>query len=204
MRNFALLFRLVLYRSDSQRRCKSSRLPGHSAPRAGHALEPDVDGLHPDRSLGCLLIGALNIVARRSLIRMNASALTVPYQLARFVRRASNISGSVDWLLDSAVLSLSGSQPMPQAHCRENKRPLSLELNPGRELINGETRRVVSRHENSKAIRRCCTPLVVLQRSKLTGHLICCASMPSCGRRVWRQVAGGGVVGSLACIAVAV
>jgi hypothetical protein len=65
-------------------------------------------------------------------------------------------------------------------------------------------RRVVSRHENSKAVRRCCTPLVVFQRSKLTGHLICCAFMPSCGRRVWRQVAGGGVVGSLACIAVAV
>jgi len=66
---------------------------------------------------------------------------------------------------------------------------------PGRgELISGETRRVVSGHENSKATGRFCTPLVVFQRSRVTGHLICCALKPSCGRRLWRQVAGGGVV----------
>jgi hypothetical protein len=51
-----------------------------------------------------VLIGIRNNFARRSLIRTNASLQAVPYQLTRFVRAASNISGNVDWPFDFSRL----------------------------------------------------------------------------------------------------
>jgi hypothetical protein len=64
----------------------------------------------------------------------------------------------------------------------------------------------VSSHENSKDIRSCCTPLIVLAESGLTGHdLLCPCAVVPCGRGL---LSSGGwwwsVVDSLACIAVAV
>lgn len=83
------------------------------------------------------------------------------------------------------MLSASGPQPMPQDAAlvsSRNRRPLSSEVLNDKP----DEQRVVSRHQNSKWIRRRrCTPLAVSQARRVT-------AMPSDLLCLERQVAGGG------------